>query len=117
MFLVSVLFVCVADHMFQVSRNEPMETTQTKRKKRDADALPLKPLTVPTPQAFRFLGIGRTKFDQLVDSEVFTVIADPVFGRGHGRRMYFHVDELEIFAISRDSEKVRKFRKEKGRMR
>ena len=88
----------------------------TKTKRRSGAAAEIKPLTVGSPDAMRFLGIGRTTFDRLVSSETFTVITGPN-GRGYGRRMFFRLDELEVFSTTRDPEQVRKFRKEKGRMK
>jgi hypothetical protein len=87
---------------------EPM----TKTKKKPV----VSPLRVCRAHAARMLGMGNTKFGYLNNENVFTVITDKL-GRSKGRRTYFMVDEIELYAVTNDPEKVRAFRREKGRLK
>lgn len=73
----------------------------------------LKPVSIRLPSALKFLDMARTPFGLLVQEEVFTVISPK--GRGRGRPLYFFVDELEVFASTRNPDRVREFRAKNGR--
>jgi hypothetical protein len=55
-------------------------------------------------------------FWRLTKENIFTQITDPR-GRGLGRTIFYMVDEIELYAVTNDPEKVRAFRREKGRLK
>ena len=88
-----------------------------KTKPKKSQAKPeVKPIRMSGKDAYTFLGIGSVTFWKLSKENVFTVIASPK-GRGLGRSTFYHTDELELYAVTNDPEKVRAFRREKGRLK
>jgi len=87
--------------------------TKTKKTKKKPET---KPLRVNGAKAAALLSVGRDRFNDISHEGILTVIGDPR-GRGRGRRTYYMVDEIELYAVTNDPEKVRAFRREKGRLK
>ncbi len=90
-------------------------TSTTATKKRKAKTKP-EPVRVSGADAAQLLGISRSWLHKLMGQGVFTVVAHKD-GRGRGRRVFLMKDELDIYAVSSDADKVREYRFDTGRLK
>lgn len=74
----------------------------------------VKPIRVPPRAAATMLSLHYDTVHDLITRGVFTVIAPN--GRGMGKRIYLHTDEVERYAVTGDELAVRQLRIEKGRL-
>lgn len=91
-------------------------STPKKPRAKPKPKAPVKPIRLRGTQAAQFIGVGLTKFWELSHEDVFTLITGPE-GRKKGHAIFYLVDELELYALSNDPEKVRVFRREQGRLK
>ena len=70
--------------------------------------------TIPLPEAIRALRLSRSSLDRLLAREVFTAIRPQ--GKGRGGRIYLFIDEVELFAETREADAVRELRARKRRL-